>query len=279
MSNDNDESAKQFDRLMLAIELSKMLNIKYNRESSRLSHIGEGLLGLMNIPQVQVKNDDVKKIIESAYVERADILEVDRIRDSLRELIKYLPKNIKKAVYTDFSDDINIVEHDDRRIEQEKLTDYKKKMNFYLRNHMDNEIINKIRNNEKISPEEINKLQDILFNDLNSNQNEYNLNYNNESLVLLVRKTVGLSKEAIDNEFAKYINENELNVEQTRFINLIKTYIMKNGVIDKRILNEDPFTSYGSILQLFDGQINIINIIIMIIDLINGNGCYTQQSA
>lgn len=144
---------------------------------------------------------------------------------------------------------------------------------------MDNEIINKIRNNEKISPEEINKLQDILFNDLNSNQNEYNLNYNNESLVLLVRKTAGLSKEAIDNEFAKFINENELNVEQTRFINLIKTYIMKNGVIDKRILNEDTFTSYGSILQLFDGQINIINIIIMIIDLINGNGCYTQQSA
>lgn len=279
MSNDNDESAKQFDRLMLAIELSKMLNIKYNRESSRLSHIGEGLFGLMNIPQVQVKNDDIKKIMESTYVERADIFEMDRIRTSLRELIKYLPKSIKKAVYTDFSDDINIVEHDDRRIEQEDLTDYKKKMNFYLRNHIDNEIINKIRNNEKISPEEINKLQDILFNDLNSNQNEYNLNYNNESLVLLVRKTVGLSKEAIDNEFAKYINENELNVEQTRFINLIKTYIMKNGVIDKRILNEDPFTSYGNILQLFDGQINIINVIIMIIDLINGNGCYTQQSA
>ena len=105
------------------------------------------------------------------------------------------------------------------------------------------------------------------------------MNYNNESLVLLVRKTVGLSKEAIDREFSKYINENELNVEQTRFINLIKAYIMKNGVIDKRILNEDPFTSYGNILQIFDGQINIIQIIIMIIDLINGNGCYKQQDA
>ena len=52
---------------------------------------------------------------------------------------------------------------------------------------------------------------------------------------------------------------------------------MKNGVIDKRILNEDPFTNYGSILQLFDGQMNIIQIIIAIIDLINGNGCYMQQ--
>jgi type I restriction enzyme R subunit len=279
MSNDNDESAKQFDRLMLAIELSKMLNIKFNREASILSHIGEGLLGLMNIPQVQIKNEDVKKIMESTYIERADIFEVDRIRDSLRELIKYLPKNIKKSVYTDFSDDINIVEHDDRRVEQEEFTDYKKKMNFYLRNHLDNEIINKIRNNEKITPEEINELQQVLFNDLNSNVNEFNLNYNNESLVLLVRKTVGLSKEAVDKEFAKYINENELNVEQTRFINLIKAYIVKNGVIDKRILNEDPFTSYGSILQIFEGQINLVQIIIMIINLINGNGCYTQQNA
>lgn len=63
-----------------------------------------------------------------------------------------------------------------------------------------------IRNNEKISKEEINNLQDILFNELNSNKEEYKMNYNNESLVLLVRKTVGLSKEAIDREFSKYIN-------------------------------------------------------------------------
>ena len=279
MSNDNDESAKQFDRLMLAIELSKMLNIKFNREVSRLNHIGEGLLGLMNIPQVQNKIDDVKKIKEFTYVERADIFEIDRIRDSLRKLIKYLNKNVREAVYTDFSDDINIIEHDYRRIKQEEFNDYKKKMNFYLRNHLDNEIINKIRNNEVINSEEIKQLQQVLFNDLNSNVNEFNLNYNNESLVLLVRKTVGLSKEAVDRKFAKYINENELNVEQTRFINLLKAYIVKNGVIDKRILNEDPFTSYGSILQIFDGQINLIKIIIMIINLINKNGCYKQQNA
>lgn len=277
LSNDNDESAKQFDRLMLAIELSKMLNMKYERETSRLNRIGEGLTGLLNIPQVQAKNDDIKKILEDNYIERADIIEVDRMRDSLRELIKYLPRRIRKDVYTNFSDDINIVEHDDKKIEQTELSDYKKKVNFYLRNHLDNEIINKIRNNEKISQEEINKLQDILFNELNSNKEEYRKHYNDESLVLLVRKTVGLSKEAIDKEFSKYINENELNVEQTRFINLIKNYIMKNGVIDKKILNEDPFTNYGGILQLFDGQMNIIQIIIMIIDLINGNGCYKQQ--
>ena len=102
------------------------------------------------------KKNVITRAVGVADKVRADIFEVDRIRDSLRELIKYLPKTTKKAVYTDFSDDINIIEHDDRRIEQEEFTDYKKKMNFYLRNHLDNEIISKIRNNEKISAEEIN---------------------------------------------------------------------------------------------------------------------------
>ena len=279
ISNDNDESAKQFDRLMLSIELSKMLNMKYEREMRKLNHIGEGLINLSNIPQVQVKNADIKKIVEEKYIEKSDVIEVDRIRDSLRELIKYLPKRIREAVYTDFSDSINIVEHDDKKIEQNELSDYKKKVSFYLRNHLDNEIVNKIRNNEKISHDEINKLQSILFNELNSSQEEYKLNYNDESLVLLVRKTVGLSNEAIDREFSKYINGNELNVAQTRFINLIKNYIMKNGVIDKKILNEDPFTNYGGILQLFDGQMNLVQILIAIIDLININGEFKQNLA
>lgn len=277
ISNDNDEPAKQFDRLMLSIELSKMLNMKYDKESVRLLNVGEGLIRLMNLPQVINKKDDIQKILQENYIDKIDIFEIDRIRDSLRELIKYLPKKIRPEYYTDFSDDINIVEHEDKKVGQLELSDYKKKVNFYLKNHLDNEIINKIRNNEKISLEEINQLQNILFTDLNSNENEYKLNYNDESLVLLVRKSVGLSKEAIDKEFSTFMNENELNINQTRFINLIKNYIMKNGVIDKKILNEDPFTNYGSILQLFDGQMNIIQIIIEIINLINLNGCFKQQ--
>ena len=277
MSNDNDESAKQFDRLMLSIELSKMLNIKFEREANRLNHIGSELLNLSNIPQIKSKEEELNKIKMTDYIKKVDIIEIDRIREAIRDLIKYLPKFFRTEVYTDFNDEINIVEHDDRKIIQEELSDYKKKVNFYLKNHLDNKVINKIRNNEKITKKDIENLEQILFDDLNSNSNEFKINYNDESLVLLVRKTVGLSKEAIDREFSKYINENELNFEQTRFVNLIKNYIMKNGVIDKRILNEDPFTNYGSITELFEGQINILQVIVMIIDLINQNGCFRQE--
>jgi len=276
VSTDNDESAKQFDRLMLSIELSKMLNMKYEREINRLNKVGVGLSNLTNIPEVASKKEYIEKLVETEYIRKCDFLEIDKIRELLRGLIKYLPSKVIKDVYTNFDDSINIVEHDDRRVELTEYNDYKKKVNFYLKNHLDNEIINKIRNNEKITSDEIEQLQQILFNDLNSNIEEFKHNYSEQSLVLLVRKTVGLSKEFIDKEFSKYINENELNVEQTRFVNLIKNYIMKNGVIDKRILNDDPFNNYGSINDLFGKNWDIIKIIIMIIDLINGNGCYEE---
>ena len=130
MSNDNDECAKQFDKLMLSVELSKMLNIKYEREISKLNRIGEGLTRLMNVPQVLIQKENIEKIIQENYIKRSDIFEIDKIRESLRELVKYLPKKMRPEYYTNFNDDINIIEHDDRRVEQTELSDYKKKVNF-----------------------------------------------------------------------------------------------------------------------------------------------------
>ena len=53
---------------------------------------------------------------------------------------------------------------------------------------------------------------------------------------------------------------------------------MRNGVIDKRILNEQPFNNYGSILDIFDGKLDIVQLIVCIINLINRNGGYIQES-
>ena len=277
MSNDSDECAKQFDKLIYSISLSKMLNVKYEREVNRLYRIGGCLRNINNIKPIQDKVDYLIKIMDSNYVKNCSIFDLELIRNEIRELMQYIDREKRPIYFTDFTDYLTICE-DDIKIDQYEFEDYKKKVNFYLKNHLDNEVIEKIRNNEEVSKEELNKLQEILFNDLNSNETEFRANYSEESLVLLIRKTVGLSKDAIDREFAKFSNDYELNVEQTRFINLIKSYIMKNGFIDKRILNDDPFTSYGSILQLFNGNTTIISIIVAIIDLINKNGCFVQET-
>ena len=47
-------------------------------------------------------------------------------------------------------------------------------------------------------------------------------------------------------------------------------YIIKNGSLDKRVLNEHPFNKRGNVMHLFEGKLDIAKRIIGVIDQING---------
>lgn len=63
----------------------------------------------------------------------------------------------------------------------------------------------------------------------------------------------------------------QLNVNQLRFVKLIVDYVVKNGIIDKRVLQEEPFKTVGSIVELFQDDMAYARGIIGIIDQINSN--------
>jgi len=52
---------------------------------------------------------------------------------------------------------------------------------------------------------------------------------------------------------------------------LIIDYFVKNGVMDKRVLQEEPFKTVGSIVELFKDNMDDARRIISIIDEINRN--------
>lgn len=61
-----------------------------------------------------------------------------------------------------------------------------------------------------------------------------------------------------------------LNSKQIRFVKTIVDYIVKNGhMMDKRVLQEEPFQSIGSITDLFPMERAIR--IVHVIDSINKN--------
>ncbi|CEY35380.1 Type I restriction modification system protein [Streptococcus pneumoniae] len=52
---------------------------------------------------------------------------------------------------------------------------------------------------------------------------------------------------------------------------LIVDYVVKNGIMDKRVLQEEPFKTVGSIVELFQDDMTYAREIIGIIDQINSN--------
>jgi type I restriction enzyme R subunit len=71
--------------------------------------------------------------------------------------------------------------------------------------------------------------------------------------------------------YADFIQTGNLSANQITFINQIINYLSKNGVIDKAMLFEPPFTNLNDqgIMGIFDDE-QVVRII-RIIDGVNGN--------
>ena len=137
------------------------------------------------------------------------------------------------------------------------LKNYRKKVEHYLSEHKDEMAIYKLRNNKKLTKEDIKHLENIMFMELGS-KSDYEKEFGNTPVTKLVRNLVGLDIEAANEAFSEFLNNENLNSNQIHFIKLIIDYIVKNGMIDdNRVLTEDPFRTVGNIVELFEDNIDI----------------------
>lgn len=81
---------------------------------------------------------------------------------------------------------------------------------------------------------------------------DYEAEYGQKPLGEFVREIVGLDMDAAKKAFSKYLDDTNLDSRQIYFVNQIVEYIVHNGVMkDMSVLQEPPFTDYGSIVDVF----------------------------
>ncbi len=60
--------------------------------------------------------------------------------------------------------------------------------------------------------------------------------------------------------FSEFLTNNSLNANQIDFVQTIINHIVANGgLFDNSILQKHPFTKHGSVVELFDGKVEIIH--------------------
>ena len=151
------------------------------------------------------------------------------------------------------------------------LKNYKQKVEHYLKVHTDDMVIYKLRNNKKITKQDLQTLEDIMWNQLGT-ASDYEKEFGDMPLGKLVRKIVGLDRQAANEAFSEFLNSETLNSTQIHFVKLIVDYIVKNGFVeDNKIFMEDPFRSVGNITQLFKNNMNDARKILDIIGDIKKN--------
>lgn len=265
----DDASAVRFDALMYGIELAYLIGKKYGKARSDLFKKVSAISTVANIPEIMVQAELINQILHTDYLDRAGINEFEHIRESLRDLMKYLPK--KKVRYdTNFEDDILSIEWKESELENDDLKNYKAKAEYYVRQHQDDLVIAKLKKNKPMTQDDIKTLEKILWSDLGT-KDEYEAEYGDKPLGEFVREIVGLDMNAAKEAFSEYLNEANLDSRQIYFVNQIVEYIVHNGLMkDLSVLQESPFTDQGSVVDIFT-DLNVWIGIRKVIEGINDN--------
>lgn len=197
-----------------------------------------------------MQSELIEKILQTDYLENADIDDFEHIRRNLRNLMKYIP-TIKIIYDTDFDDEILSIDWKESELDNDDLKNYKAKAEYYVRQHQDNAVIAKLKSNVPLTNADVEVLEEILWSEVGTKQ-EYQTEYGEKPLGEFVREIVGLDMNAAKTAFAEFLDETHLDSRQIYFVNQIVEYIVQNGVMkDLSVLQEPPFTDQGSIVEVF----------------------------
>ena len=270
-ADEDDITAVRFDALMYGIELAHLAQKKYPKYKKDLMKKVRGIASVANIPEIQVQTELLNKILHSNYLEESDVDDFEIIRRNLRDLIKYIPNSVK-SYDTNFEDEILSVEWHESDLDHADLQNYKEKLEYYIKEHQqDNPVIKKLKGNQSLNKEDMDELENIIWNQLGTKQ-DYYTELGEKPLGEFVREIVGLDMNAAKEAFSKYLDEREMNREQIYFVNQIVEYIVRNGVMkDMSVLQESPFTDKGNVVELFGDDIHLWSDIQGVINRINKN--------
>ena len=273
--DDDDELARRFDVLILNYQLALLTGAySTDRYINKINTIAKALLAKLNIPAVAAQESMLKEVQEELFWQAINVNRLDEVRLALRDLMKYLDKDKQAHVTTEFEDTLDhkgVNEHD-LIPAYGRLQSYKERVASYIRNHKDHLVIQKLKSNKPITETEIQSLEAILFDGATvGTKQDYIDNFGDKPLGEFIRGIVGLDVSAAQAAFADFIQAGNLRADQMTFINSIIGYLTNNGMIDKKMLFEPPFTNIHDqgLLGVFDDA--AATKVIKLIDRVNEN--------
>ena len=242
--NTMEPTAKMFDALMLAIELS-YVDEEFNADK-KIAQV-QNVAGVLieqkaTLPQVQAKMTTLKEVLSVVAWENVSLEWLEKVRKDLRELIQFLVGAPNKTFIIDVED---VITDDGVAEGVEMRVSYKQRIIDFLATNRNLPVLKKIYNLEQLSTEDVNELERILWEELGSKEDYINHTQGmlcGGNVAAFIRSLIGVDRREALEKFSDFLNDSELNAEQEDFLNTIVQYVCENGDITKEIVvNESPF--------------------------------------
>ena len=246
-----DETAKQFDYLILKLQLTVLhKDKKYERLKDQVIEIARRLEEKETVPMVKAQIELIQEIQKEEFWQDANLPVVENIRKRLRDLVQFIDKTQRQIIYTDFEDELGIEQEVSLSgtVTTTDLTRYRAKMTHFLKAEENHITLQKLKRNKPITSSDISELERILFEsgDFGTKEDFEKAFDNTKNLGLFIRSLAGLDREEAKRAFNDFLDGQRYNANQIEFVNMIIDYLTKNGVMDAALLYAPPYTNYNS---------------------------------
>jgi type I restriction enzyme, R subunit len=246
----SDKHAIAFDRLIATLQLhfveqSSALEDSKNQMLTELSRLA------INIQAVRQKDTVISEVQSADFWNNLSISALERVRLELRGIMKYRQSqtSMTYGTPTTRTSDDGVREYERTVViaGADEALQYRRKLKAILDELLtSNPVLQKIRDEQPVKPEELAQLSaSILANHPGVSLDTLNEFYGRdaENLQQTLRELVGLNPQAVEKHFTDFLHQHpNLTAQQVRFMNLLKSYIAQNGVIELKTLYEEPFT-------------------------------------
>ncbi len=240
----SSELMKQFDLMMYKLNVAILVSNKSQKQTiENIKITAFKLEKFTHVPSVIQRIPILKAVQSDEFWGDVSILKLEQVRKELRDIVYLLKDDKENPIYSNFADELRSVEEYEVMKEySDQLENYKNRVEDFIRKNKNHLVIDKIYRNIPITTDELRLLEEFLTHE-KFDIDRIELEYNTKSLGVFVRKILGVDIESAQKHFANFIEEENLNVQQMEFVKLIINYLNKNGIIDKKMLTQSPFSN------------------------------------
>ena len=244
------EEAKRFDVMMLNAQLGLLRNTPFERQRTRIIGVASALEDLGTaIPAVAQQLQLIFAIQTDEWWADVTYPMLEDARKRLRGIVHLIKHTRNNVLYSDFIDEIG------ESIEIElpgtggavpsvEFEQFRKKAQHFLKEHLAEGVVAKVRSGEPLTTADIEELQRILVAaGIGDTGTFAEASERTGGFGLFIRSLVGLDRAAAMQAFAKFLDHKRYSVNQIRFVEMVIDYLTEYGTIETGRIYDSPFTS------------------------------------
>ena len=241
------EDAKRFDVIMLGAELAVVRGEPFERQRQVVIKVAAALGEQQAIPAIAQQLELIQDIQHDEWWIDATYSMLEDLRRKLRLLVPLIERSKKNIVYTKFKDELGAgVEVElpgtGGAKESTEFAQFSKKAQHFLKEHLADVTVAKVRSGEPLTNADIADLQRILVAAGVGDESTFEqASKKAGSFGKFIRSLVGLDRAAAKEAFGEFLDDKRYSKNQIQFVTLIIDELTERGVVEIARVYEAPY--------------------------------------